>query len=256
MVPNWIGTYRSFKYEYVGLPRQPPDVVSKTESRSSEDESMNTVVFVSWNGATEVRSWNFYKSTANGTTQAKIGSAERSGFETKFTWEGYASYVLVEGLDKNNNSLGFSKIIRTEQPTNLNTSDVKAEMQWLQDAAEGKVRPEGAWWIQEKLSSQHPTLGVLAFLAGLVSSPVLLFACFKFQRRRYARSWKSWKDAKDGALMQHYDGFDLDDLRSDSPLKDSDSEQVKLDESEDDQSDAEFGRVNARTPYESHFGWT
>ncbi|KAK3047787.1 hypothetical protein LTR09_010762 [Extremus antarcticus] len=56
-------TYRAYKYEWVGRPQQPPDVHSATIE--SKKDKVNTVVHVSWNGATEVHTWNLYKTNPN-----------------------------------------------------------------------------------------------------------------------------------------------------------------------------------------------
>jgi hypothetical protein len=57
LVPKWLGTYRTYKFEFVGQPDDPPDVVGKTVDLQTGGGT-KTNVFVSWNGATEVVSEN------------------------------------------------------------------------------------------------------------------------------------------------------------------------------------------------------
>ena len=51
--PDWLGTYRQYKFEFVGKPKDPPDVDVKAIN-VEEHRGTDTVVHVSWNGATEV----------------------------------------------------------------------------------------------------------------------------------------------------------------------------------------------------------
>ena len=253
MLPDWIGTYRGFKYDFKGLPKQPPDVLSLTESKGPVHNFTRTMVHVSWNGATEVKNWVFYKSTADGTTQVRIGAEKRSGFETSFNWEGYASYVVVEGIDKTGNSLGASTVIRSKEPENVYSDDVRAEMQWLQDAAAGKIHPLAKPRIHIENFFAEPRNWALGFLAGFALSPVLFFIMLKIRQRRSKAFW--WRKKPTGLFIndrhaEEYDETKLDDLSSDSHRKDSDSEQYRLtDDEEDEQGDAEYGRLSARTPY-------
>ena len=51
--PKWLGTYRAYKFDFVGLPLEPPDVNAEAiENRPKGGTT--TMVHVSWNGATEV----------------------------------------------------------------------------------------------------------------------------------------------------------------------------------------------------------
>ena len=255
MVPDWIGTYRGFKYEFVGLPKQPPDVLSKTESRGPAHEYTMTKVYASWNGATEVKNWVFYKSTKDGRTQVRIGSVPRSGFETSFSWEGYASYVVVEGMDKNGRSLGASKVIKTDPPKNKDAEDVQAEQQWQQDAKLGKIHPVGQLRIHTELFFDEPVYSLIGFLGGFAFSPILFFIIYKLRQRRSRTFW--WRKKGSNLLSStqdryaaDYDETKLDDLSSDSHRKDDDSDHFDLTDDEDDeQGNAEYGRLNARNSY-------
>lgn len=77
----------------------------------------STLVHISWNGATEVASWNVYRTDASGkmTSQSPDANTPRTGFETKMRLPDHASYIVVEALDQSGNVLehGTSAVIRT-----------------------------------------------------------------------------------------------------------------------------------------------
>ena len=74
---NTMQTYRAYRYPWVGRPITKPDVVACLKS------SGETVVYVSWNGASDVELWKVYSGSAVKRT------AIRNGFETT---------ILVKGL--------------------------------------------------------------------------------------------------------------------------------------------------------------
>lgn len=127
---EWLGTYRSYKYPFVGMPADPPDVVSVAETR---DHTM-TLVYVSWNGATEVVWWNTYATNAAGKNRTLIGTTGKTGFETEIAYSAFAKYVVVEGLDENFDVLGESKVVQTEVPEGVNTTMIADEMDISEEA--------------------------------------------------------------------------------------------------------------------------
>jgi len=81
MEAEWIPelkSYRSFKFPWVGLPSQPPDV--HAEAVAMSPSKLATVVYVSWNGATEAVGWNLYETTAHGEDEKQLLSVPRDGF--------------------------------------------------------------------------------------------------------------------------------------------------------------------------------
>lgn len=81
-LPPKMNTYRSYKSPWVGKPIDPPDVYAQAQGEKSTD------VFVSWNGATEVKTWRFYSSTAQGDILQPLKSVAKKGFETSTQLEG------------------------------------------------------------------------------------------------------------------------------------------------------------------------
>jgi hypothetical protein len=117
-VPEWMGTYRSYKFPYVGRPKTKPDVKSVAYMQDENREyNPLTKVYVSWNGDTEVRSWKMRGSDSDNDKDSlpEVGSADRKGFETSFEYQGYYKWISLEGLDKDGNVLTDTGAIKTEQ---------------------------------------------------------------------------------------------------------------------------------------------
>lgn len=107
--------YRSNKYNWTATPLTKPALwtYSKTGSRAS-----GMRYFVSWNGATEVRTWNFYASadSADGPFEF-VGNATKSGFETEFAMPDVFLWAYAEALDGSGKPLERSVIQRTFIPS-------------------------------------------------------------------------------------------------------------------------------------------
>jgi hypothetical protein len=67
-------------------------------------------VYASWNGATEVASWEVLNG-ADATKLSSAGTFPRTDFETAFTIKASGSLVAVNALDKNGTVLGTSKAV-------------------------------------------------------------------------------------------------------------------------------------------------
>ena len=78
-------TYRAYKYNFTGSPIEPPDVAAF--AHGIDADKTVTVCYVSWNGATEVSSWNFYRKDSSGEPEL-MGTKRKTGFETKFATHG------------------------------------------------------------------------------------------------------------------------------------------------------------------------
>lgn len=103
--------YRSNKYNWTAQPLTKPALW--TYSRTGE----RMVSFVSWNGATEVRSWNFYTSENATGPWTFAGSAYKHGFETEFHTDSVMQWSYAEALDISGRPLETSVIARTFQPS-------------------------------------------------------------------------------------------------------------------------------------------
>ncbi len=91
-------TYRAYRAPWTGTPAAPPKLAATTKGGQ-------TTVKASWNGATEVASWQVL-----GAGGAVVGAAPKSGFETSITVPAQAS-VAVRALDASGNQLANSAAI-------------------------------------------------------------------------------------------------------------------------------------------------
>ncbi|MEA2126063.1 MAG: hypothetical protein QOI80_2845 [Solirubrobacteraceae bacterium] len=125
-VNRFIDTYRAYRFPWTAQPAEPP--VAKARRSGG-----NTLVDVSWNGATEVAFWRVYGGTGatllnrgwsgapsaafwmlGGTPAASASLVQRvteppTGFETRLTYAGSDGAVRVEALDADGNVIGHTR---------------------------------------------------------------------------------------------------------------------------------------------------
>lgn len=173
---NWLGTYRSYKFPWRGIPKEKPVVHSvgylgekkkdhhhhhhhiNNSSSSSSSPSTNTtstatttttIIHVSQNGATEISLWKLYKTIPSGNFRLFLCERPRQGFETQLAWKGFASYVIVEAVDFEGKVLATSEVVETKK---LISKDDDGDDD--DDGEEGLVMSgevaEEVWWVQEK----------------------------------------------------------------------------------------------------------
>jgi hypothetical protein len=90
-----VQNYRGFRFNWTGIPSEEPAVVALAHGES-------TVVYVSWNGDTETKTWRFH-----GIDKQKreflLGEGKREGFETKFYvssgWDLVRFFAVAVGED-------------------------------------------------------------------------------------------------------------------------------------------------------------
>ncbi|KAJ7728272.1 ASST-domain-containing protein [Mycena maculata] len=104
----WLGgisNYRVFQtstLDFAGHPTQPPNV-----SVTGED------VYVSWNGATHVASYDLLTGSSPNDVHDKVSSVPKDGFETKMSAEGCKGFLAVAALAANGTTLGTSAVYNT-----------------------------------------------------------------------------------------------------------------------------------------------
>jgi len=94
-------TYRSFIGDWEGRPAELPAAAAKHASGGA-------LVYASWNGATEVASWNVLAGRTK-TSLAPAASAPRKGFETAIRVASKGPYFAVEPRDANGRPLSRSR---------------------------------------------------------------------------------------------------------------------------------------------------
>jgi hypothetical protein len=118
--------YRAYK----GLWHGQPDNTRPAVWSYSKTKKSRTVIYVSWNGATEVQSWNVYGasdpqfsfsgSTFKSNTSAitKILSENpKKGFETQVWLEDHRPYVMVGAVNKHGEEMKNSTLMKTFVPS-------------------------------------------------------------------------------------------------------------------------------------------
>ena len=101
--PRGGTSYRAYRCPWIGMPGAPPDVA--VETGLGDD----LTVFASWNGATEVATWEVLAG-ADPDQMDVIGAASRTGFETAIEVATTEPCVAVRALDVAGVTLGTSEI--------------------------------------------------------------------------------------------------------------------------------------------------
>lgn len=113
-------TYRAYKFNFTGTPTEPPAL--KIYVWGEAPETSTTVAYVSWNGATAVATWEFYRADAFNhgidelAAENLLGSMEKKGFETVFQYTGYAAEVYAVARASDGKILGRSEVFVTIVP--------------------------------------------------------------------------------------------------------------------------------------------
>jgi len=103
-LPSGFASYRGFRFPWVARPTGRPSAVVQ------QDSSGRAIVYTSWNGATEVKSWRVLVGDSAGSLTLST-SAPKRGFETAIPVGAGAIFVATEALDEQGQSLGQSKPI-------------------------------------------------------------------------------------------------------------------------------------------------
>jgi hypothetical protein len=125
-VSDRFSTYRAYKYDFFGMPTEPPIV--KSFAYGSRSSGMTTVIYVSWNGATEVASYRFFAKASPNRSPVLIGNVSKSGFETMFIASGYMDWVSAEAVDAEGNVLSRSDVAKTTVPDNWLAAEFLADL--------------------------------------------------------------------------------------------------------------------------------
>jgi hypothetical protein len=100
-----LESYRAFRFPWKGHPEDAPAVVAEV---GPEGE---VTLYVSWNGATEVASWEVLVGSGSDELES-VGSAPRKGFETALKLQTDEPYVAVKAKDGSGRVLGASKALQ------------------------------------------------------------------------------------------------------------------------------------------------
>jgi hypothetical protein len=107
-----VMNYRAFTSQWQGYPTTRPSLYSYAKNLTAPN-----TLYASWNGATEVATWRFWGGdSANGDFEM-LGDAQKVGFETGFTANGFSAYVFVEAMGADGTSWRNSTIQKTYVPS-------------------------------------------------------------------------------------------------------------------------------------------
>lgn len=99
-----IQSYRCFRYPWVGTPTEPPVIAAD----SPQGGVVN--VYASWNGATEVASWEVLNGSS-ATELSSLGTFPRTDFETVLAVKPTGGFLAANALDGQGTVLATSKAI-------------------------------------------------------------------------------------------------------------------------------------------------
>lgn len=210
-----LKTYRGYKFEWVGLPKDPPDVHAEIDAFNGE---LSTVVHVSWNGATEVAFWNLYKTNADGANKHLIDATRRSGFETAILYPGYVEHIVVEGIDREGNKLGQSEVFHTLNVEGKNIADpaILKELEWLKEHPESTSRPTLPW---SEPIIKNPLFTFIAGILLCVAVGLLVLVIWavwsKCVQRRKRKMYAALADSEEEREGETF--YDKDSLEADDP---------------------------------------
>jgi hypothetical protein len=100
-------SYRAFTASWTGHPPGKPAAAARV------NQAGGSVVYASWNGATELSSWTVLAGTT-ATQLQEAGSQRRTGFETMITVNSGGPYFAVAANDANGHLLGQSDPVKLE----------------------------------------------------------------------------------------------------------------------------------------------
>lgn len=242
-----FNTYRAYKFDFVGTPAEPPVLKTFALSRGSSDSDsdsdegaladMSTSFFVSWNGATEVHTWDFYVTNNMSMPAYKAGSVKMTTFETTFWTTEFWAYAYAEARDASNRTLGRSDWVSValapgKMQREYNESRLALEAGALQAEQRQELSGSGGilriFPVIAVVGMSLITLGLVGswavkrfeFVAALVGGGgfrahrrsggvVVKEVNYEWSARRHARFLEDWTQQKD-ALLKSF-AVDIDD---------------------------------------------
>lgn len=203
--------YRAFKFNFTGHPAEPP--VLKAFVYGASNSTITTAIYVSWNGATEIKSWRFYGTfDSSGQSPSLLGTVEKTGFETVLVVAGHVKWTYAQAVTTDNQVLGRSTLEEASimfkwWPTDVNTIEPPAPSDHVNTQIEGGVSGYGA--NLELTTPRLPVLanncivhregvraGIWVVLLVAISSSIILASLLKAfslaeKRWRWVERWKN-----------------------------------------------------------------
>jgi Arylsulfotransferase (ASST) len=106
-MPPGDQSYRTYRFPWTGTPSGAPSIAASASGASGP-----VTVYASWNGATEVASWQVLAGPS-AHQLATVASGARTGFESAIATPGPEAYVQVQALSASGAVLGTSAAIKS-----------------------------------------------------------------------------------------------------------------------------------------------
>jgi hypothetical protein len=103
-LPTPDESYRSFRAPWTGLPTGGPAIAARAASGAAD-------IYASWNGATEVASWQLLAGASPASLAASGAPMPREGFETTIATASAGPYYAVQAIDDAGRVLGTSPAV-------------------------------------------------------------------------------------------------------------------------------------------------
>jgi hypothetical protein len=104
-LPAKTESYRGYRFAWTGTPAEAPAVAASAGKSG-------VTVYASWNGATQVASWQVLGGSGP-KTMVPLTTAAKHGFETGIAVPGKPAYVAVQALDEAGKALGTSHPVKS-----------------------------------------------------------------------------------------------------------------------------------------------
>jgi hypothetical protein len=98
-------SYRAYRAPWSATPADVPAIATEGDAVGG------AAVYVSWNGATEVATWQVVTGTDPGSLQDS-GSVPKGGFETAITVHPRGPFLAVRALNRDGVTLATSKVVK------------------------------------------------------------------------------------------------------------------------------------------------
>jgi hypothetical protein len=105
-LPGSDESYRTYKCTWRGLPEGPPQIAAQPGGGGAAAE-----VYASWNGATQVASWQLLAGASPHALSPSGPPVARQGFETAIAATSPGPYYAVRALDARGKGLGISQAV-------------------------------------------------------------------------------------------------------------------------------------------------
>ena len=163
--------YRAFKFPFIASPKEDPVLIFYAFGASPQ--RMTSVFYVSWNGATEVDSWNFYGPVGCSSSPVLIGRKSKDGFETSFVFDDYVEWSIAEAVSATGVKLRNSSIMRVT--TLIGYEFNLCTLNNSNDALEVLMQDHQPVIILESAADNYPTVSLTQRL--VESSHIFLLLC-------------------------------------------------------------------------------